>query len=68
MDTVSYTHLEPYIHAAILAGDSSGQIMLRHILPNMLGPVLVTAMLDIGTMTVSYTHLDVYKRQVTDSG
>ena len=37
---------EPYIHAAILAGDSSGQIMLRHILPNMLGPVLVTAMLD----------------------
>ena len=26
---------EPYIHAAILAGDSSGQIMLRHILPNM---------------------------------
>ena len=39
---------EPYIHAAILAGDSSGQIMLRHILPNMLGPVLVTAMLDIG--------------------
>ena len=27
---------EPYIHAAILAGDSSGQIMLRHILPNML--------------------------------
>ena len=34
---------EPYIHAAILAGDSSGQIMLRHILPNMLGPVLELA-------------------------
>ena len=30
---------EPYIHAAILAGDSSWQIMLRHILPNMMGPV-----------------------------
>ena len=41
---------EPYIHAALLAGDNSGQIMIRHVLPNMLGPVLVTAMLDIGTM------------------
>ena len=48
---------EPYIHAAILAGDSSGQIMLRHILPNMLGPVLVTAMLDIGTMMMELAGL-----------
>ena len=48
---------EPYIHAAIVAGDSSGQIMLRHILPNMLGPVLVTAMLDIGTMMMELAGL-----------
>ena len=48
---------ETYIHAAILAGDSSGQIMLRHILPNMLGPVLVTAMLDIGTMMMELAGL-----------
>ena len=48
---------EPYIHAAILAGDRSGQIMLRHILPNMLGPVLVTAMLDIGTMMMELAGL-----------
>ena len=48
---------EPYIHAAILAGDSSGQIMIRHILPNMLGPVLVTAMLDIGTMMMELAGL-----------
>ena len=48
---------EPYIHAAILAGDSSGQIMLRHILPNMLGPVLITAMLDIGTMMMELAGL-----------
>ena len=48
---------EPYIHAAILAGDSSGQIMLRHILPNMLGPVLVTAMLNIGTMMMELAGL-----------
>ena len=48
---------EPYIHAAILAGDSSWQIMLRHILPNMMGPVLVTAMLDIGTMMMELAGL-----------
>ena len=38
---------EPYIHAAILTGDSSAQILVRHVLPSMIGPVLVTAMLDI---------------------
>ena len=47
----------PYIHAAILAGDSAGQLMIRHILPNMLGPVLVTAMLDIGTMMMELAGL-----------
>ncbi len=48
---------EPYIHAAILSGDSSLQIMLRHVFPNMLGPVLVTAMLDIGTMMMELAGL-----------
>lgn len=48
---------EPYIHAALLAGDNSGQIMIRHVLPNMLGPVLVTAMLDIGTMMMELAGL-----------
>ena len=48
---------EPYIHAAILAGDNSFQIMLRHVFPNMLGPVLVTAMLDIGTMMMELAGL-----------
>ena len=48
---------EPYIHAALLAGDNSGQIMVRHVLPNMLGPVLVTAMLDIGTMMMELAGL-----------
>ena len=41
---------EAYVHASILAGDTSRQIIFRHILPNIMGPVLVTAMLDIGTM------------------
>ena len=31
--------------------------MLRHILPNMMGPVLVTAMLDIGTMMMELAGL-----------
>ena len=48
---------EPYIHAAILAGYISVQIMTRHILPNILGPVLVTAMLDIGTMMMELAGL-----------
>ena len=47
----------PYIHAAILAGDSSAQILVRHVLPNMIGPVLVTAMLDIGTMMMELAGL-----------
>ena len=48
---------EPYIHAVILAGDSSVQILVRHVLPNMIGPVLVTAMLDIGTMMMELAGL-----------
>ena len=39
-----------YVAAARLAGDTSAQIIFRHILPNSAGPILVTAMLDIGTM------------------
>lgn len=43
----------PYVQAAILAGDSPAQLMRRHIFPNILGAVLVTAMLDIGTMMMT---------------
>lgn len=46
-----------YISAARLAGDSPFQIIFRHILPNILGPVLVTAMLDIGTMMMEIAGL-----------
>ena len=48
---------EPYIYAAILAGDSSAQVLARHVLPNMVGPVLITAMLDIGTMMMELAGL-----------
>ena len=47
----------PYIQAAILAGDSPAQIMRRHIFPNILGAILVTAMLDIGTMMMELAGL-----------
>lgn len=47
----------PYIHASVLAGDSSVQIIWRHILPNIVGPILVTAMLDIGTMMMELAGL-----------
>lgn len=46
-----------YIAAARLAGDTSAQIILRHILPNSAGPVLVTAILDIGTMMMELAGL-----------
>lgn len=47
----------PYISAARLAGNTSMQIIVRHILPNILGPILVTAMLDIGTMMMELAGL-----------
>lgn len=46
-----------YVHAARLAGDNPFQIIVRHILPNMVGPILVTAMLDIGTMMMELAGL-----------
>lgn len=46
-----------YIAAARLAGDTPAQIIMRHILPNSAGPVLVTAMLDIGTMMMELAGL-----------
>ena len=46
-----------YIAAARLAGDTSLQIIFRHILPNSAGPILVTAMLDIGTMMMELAGL-----------
>ena len=47
----------PFIYAARLSGGSSGRIIARHILPNILGPILVTAMLDIGTMMMELAGL-----------
>lgn len=46
-----------YVAAAKLAGDSNLQLIVRHILPNIYGPILVTAMLDIGTMMMELAGL-----------
>lgn len=46
-----------YIKAARLSGCSSMSIIFRHILPNIMGPILVTAMLDIGTMMMELAGL-----------
>ena len=46
-----------FVAAARLSGSSPTQMILRHILPNILGPILVTAVLDIGTMMMELAGL-----------
>lgn len=46
-----------FVHAARLSGSSPLKIIGTHILPNILGPILVTAMLDIGTMMMELAGL-----------
>ena len=47
----------PYISAARLAGSGTGKIILKHIVPNIAGPVIVTAVLDIVTMMMEIAGL-----------
>lgn len=46
-----------YLKAARLAGSGSIKIIFKHILPNIIGPILVTSMLDIGTMMMELAGL-----------
>ena len=46
-----------YMSAAKLAGDNDFHIIMTHIVPNIIGPILVTAMLDIGTMMMELAGL-----------
>ena len=48
---------EPYITAAKLQGRSGLQIMLTHILPNILEPVLINALTQIGTTMIGISGL-----------
>ena len=47
----------PYLMAARLSGSSTGKLLFKHILPNIAGPILVTAVLDIGTMMMELAGL-----------
>lgn len=46
-----------YVSAARLAGSSTWRITYRHVLPNIIGPILVTACLDIGTLMMELAGL-----------
>ena len=46
-----------YMAASQLAGCTFAQMIRRHILPNIAGPILVTSMLDIGTMMMEIAGL-----------
>ena len=48
---------EPYVHAARLSGCSGRTIMVRTLLPNLLGPMLVTAATQIGVMMIGIAGL-----------
>ena len=49
--------LAPYITAARLAGVGTPAILLRHVLPNILEPVLVNALSQIGTTMIGISGL-----------
>ena len=46
-----------FMQAAKMAGSSTCKIIRKHVLPNIAGPILVTAMLDIGTMMMELAGL-----------
>ena len=48
---------EPYVHAARLSGCSGWTIMTKTLLPNILGPILVTAATQIGVMMIGIAGL-----------
>lgn len=47
----------PYLRAARLSGSGTVKILAKHVLPNIIGPILVTSMLDIGTMMMELAGL-----------
>lgn len=46
-----------YVMAAKMSGSSARKILWKHILPNIAGPILVTAVLDIGVMMMELAGL-----------
>jgi peptide/nickel transport system permease protein len=48
---------QPYVTAARAAGVSDGRILVRHVLRNLLEPLLVYFTMDVGTVIVTYSTL-----------
>ena len=55
-ETLAIKHL-PYVTAARAAGVTNGRIVLRHVLRNVLEPVIVYFTLDIGTVLVTLSTI-----------
>lgn len=47
----------PYMAAAKLSSSGTAKMIMKHIVPNIAGPVIVTAVLDIGTMMMEIAGL-----------
>lgn len=47
----------PYLMAARMSGSRMPKLLIKHILPNIAGPILVTSVLDIGTMMMELAGL-----------
>ncbi len=57
---------EPYVHAARLSGCGAWTIMVKTLLPNMLGPLAVNAATQIGTMMIGIAGLSFLGIGVTE--
>ena len=57
---------EPYVHAARLSGCSAWAVMTKTLLPNILGPMLVTAATQIGVMMIGIAGLSFLGIGVTE--
>lgn len=57
---------EPYVHAARLSGCGAGSILLKTLLPNMLGPLIVNAATQIGVMMIGIAGLSFLGIGVTE--
>lgn len=47
----------PYIHAARVAGAGNGRIMFRHILPNVIQPIIISFTFDVGSWVLGLAAL-----------
>jgi len=55
-EVLAVKHL-PYVNAARAAGVSENRILLRHVLRNVLEPMIVYFTLDVGTVLVTYSTI-----------